>query len=130
VWWSSTSSNNSSNLLAASTGSPPSAGTSSFRNPSEMLVQSNLNWGQFHQCSMSIFYACRSQKRKKLLDMTVFFALLGSAGVKAARRTLIKLTPDRYTQVSLYLFLNSYFSIYWPKIWTVTTVTAKVCFSF
>ena len=30
----------------------------------------------------------------KLLNLTVFFALLGSASVKAARRTLVKLTPD------------------------------------
>ena len=36
----------------------------------------------------------RSQKRKKLLNLTVFFALLGSARVKAARRLLVKLTPD------------------------------------
>ena len=39
------------------------------------------------------FYACRSQKCKKLLDLTVFFALLGSERVKAARKTLVKLTP-------------------------------------
>ena len=31
---------------------------------------------------------------KKLLNLTVFFALLGSACVKAARRMLVKLTPD------------------------------------
>ena len=30
---------------------------------------------------------------KKLLDLTVFFALLGSAGAKAAHRTLMKSTP-------------------------------------
>ena len=30
---------------------------------------------------------------KKLLNFTVFFALLESAGVKAAHRTLVKLTP-------------------------------------
>ena len=29
----------------------------------------------------------------KLHNMTVFFALLGSVGVKATRRTLVKLTP-------------------------------------
>jgi len=32
---------------------------------------------------------------KELLDLTVFFALLGFLCVKAARRTLMKLTPDR-----------------------------------
>ena len=30
-----------------------------------------------------------------LLNLTVFFALLGSACVKAACRTLVKLTPDQ-----------------------------------
>ena len=39
------------------------------------------------------FYACRSQKRKKLLELTVFFAPLGSASVKVARKMLMKLTP-------------------------------------
>jgi len=31
--------------------------------------------------------------QKKLLDLTVFFALLVSACIKAARRTLMKLNP-------------------------------------
>ena len=39
------------------------------------------------------FYVRRSQKRKKLLDLTVFFVLLGSERVKAARKMLVKLTP-------------------------------------
>ena len=34
----------------------------------------------------------RFQKVKKLLDLTVFFALLGSGRVKAARKMLAKLT--------------------------------------
>ena len=33
------------------------------------------------------------ESAKKLLNLTVFFALLVSAGVKAAHRTLVKLTP-------------------------------------
>ena len=32
----------------------------------------------------------------KLLNLTVFFALLGSARIKAACRTLVKLTPDLF----------------------------------
>ena len=36
------------------------------------------------------FYKRRSQK---LLNLTVFFALSGSAQVKAARKMLVKLTP-------------------------------------
>ena len=43
---------------------------------------------------MSSFYARRSGKRKKQLELTVFFALLGSASVKAARKMLVKFTPD------------------------------------
>ena len=39
------------------------------------------------------FYDCRSQKRKKLLELTAFFVLLGSALVKAARKMLVILTP-------------------------------------
>ena len=33
----------------------------------------------------------------KLLNLTVFFALLGSVRVKAARRMLVKLTPGLHT---------------------------------
>ena len=38
------------------------------------------------------FYARRSRKRKKQLELTVFFALLGSASVKASSKMLVKLT--------------------------------------
>ena len=72
------------------------------------------------------FYAHRSQKRKKLLDLTVFFALLGSAQVKAARKLLVKLTPgdngpfclncrngrDKWKKVGLKLILTGL--SYWP----------------
>ena len=40
------------------------------------------------------FYARRSPKCKKLLELTVFFALLESASIKVARNMLAKLTPD------------------------------------
>ena len=40
------------------------------------------------------FYTSRSQRRKKLLDLTLFFALTGSAIVKAARIMMVKLTPE------------------------------------
>ena len=36
---------------------------------------------------------------KKLLNLTVFFALLGSTSTKAARRTLVKLTPEYWMEV-------------------------------
>jgi len=41
---------------------------------------------------MSSFYVCRFQKCKKTDSLTVFFELLGSVHVKAARKTLMKLT--------------------------------------
>ena len=40
----------------------------------------------------SSFHACRSEKCKKLLDLTVLFALLGSVHLKAAHKMLVKLT--------------------------------------
>ena len=45
---------------------------------------------------MSSFYACRSQKCKKLIELTLFFAVLGSVHVKAARKMLVKLTSRRH----------------------------------
>ena len=35
-----------------------------------------------------------------MLDLTVFFALLGSVHVKAAHKMLVKLTPDVNSMVS------------------------------
>ncbi len=53
-----------------------------------------LSWAQFHQCSTYSFYACRSQKSKKILMTCLyFFTLLGSTSVKAEHKTLVKLTP-------------------------------------
>ena len=42
---------------------------------------------------MGSFYAHRSQKCKKLLDLIVFFVLFRSEGVKVARKIMVKLTP-------------------------------------
>ena len=39
------------------------------------------------------FYIRRSQKWKKLLELTVFLALLGSAQVKAARKHVDEIGP-------------------------------------
>ena len=49
------------------------------------------------------FYARRFQKQKKLLEQTVFFALLGSACVKAAHKMLVKLTPRLFSTFSILL---------------------------
>ena len=53
------------------------------------LIKPRVN---FINVFTSSFYACRSQKRKKLLYLTVFLVLLGSARVKAAHKMLVKLT--------------------------------------
>jgi len=49
-------------------------------------------WGQFHQRSTSSFFLKIPKVQKKTDNLTLFFALLGSLRVKAALRTLIKLT--------------------------------------
>jgi len=48
---------------------------------------------QFHQRFMNIFYARRSQKCKKIDNLTVIFTHSGSARAKAACKTLMKLSP-------------------------------------
>ena len=65
------------------------------------FITNKTFWGQFLQRSTSSLFEHRSQKGKKPNDLTVFFALSESARVKAARRTLMKLTPD-----SFYNFTN------------------------
>ena len=44
-------------------------------------------------CLRAAFTCADPKKCKKLLELTVFFVLLGSARVKAARKMLVKLTP-------------------------------------
>jgi len=59
-----------------------------------LFLSNYRSLGQFHQHFTSSFYLCRSKKRKKDTDdLAVFFILLGSAFVKAARKMLLKLTP-------------------------------------
>ena len=48
---------------------------------------------------------------KKLLNLTVFFALLGFERVKAARRTLVKLNPDPVACHNIQAFLT-FFDIF------------------
>ena len=50
-------------------------------------------WVNFINVFTSYFYAHRSRKRIKLLELTVVFAILGSSRVKAAHKMLVKLTP-------------------------------------
>ncbi len=59
----------------------------------ELTVKSSYLWAQFHQHFAYSFYACRCQKHKKiLLSHQYLLTLSGSAGVKAVRRTLMKLS--------------------------------------
>ena len=58
--------------------------------PSHRIVRPGVNFSNVLQAA---FTRADPKSEKKQLNVTVFFALLGSAGVKAARRTLVKLTP-------------------------------------
>jgi hypothetical protein len=49
--------------------------------------------GQFIKVLQGAFMSTDLEFTKKTNNFTVFFALLGSSCVKAARRTLVKLTP-------------------------------------
>ena len=51
--------------------------------------------GQFHQYVYAQLLRKQVSKGKKLLDLTVFFVLLGSAHVKAARKMMVKLTQGQ-----------------------------------
>jgi len=53
---------------------------------------------QQHQGSISPMfyeqlYACRSQKRNNTVKLSIFFVISGSARVKSAHKTMMKLTP-------------------------------------
>ena len=55
--------------------------------------------GQFHQFVYVQLLRPQILKAQKLLDLTVFFALLGSGHVKAASKMLLKLTHCRQSKV-------------------------------
>ncbi len=75
----------------------------------------------FYQRFMCSFCTCGSRKRKKDWQLDCLFVLSGSAGIKAAHRTLTKLTPNlkchklwqkqKYTLFFIYLSveLSSFF---------------------
>ena len=48
------------------------------------------------------FYASRSEKRKKLLELTVIFVLLGSLSVKAAHKHVDEIDPKFLTSGVFY----------------------------
>ena len=53
------------------------------------------SWDNFINVFTRSFYTRRYQKRKKLLELTDFFALLGSMSVKAARKHVDASDPLR-----------------------------------
>jgi len=63
------------------------------------------NWGQYHQHFTRSFYACKSQISKKTDCLAVFFVLLWSGRVKAARKMLVKSTPVA-DPIKLFFFAN------------------------
>ena len=50
--------------------------------------------GNFTNVLRAAFMCVDPKSELKLLNLTIFFAILGSARVKAARRTMVKLTPS------------------------------------
>ena len=63
------------------------------RKPLNGRINRVRSWVKFIKVLTCSFYAHRSQKRKKLLDLAVFFVLLGSVRVQAAHKMMVKLTP-------------------------------------
>ena len=62
----------------------------------------------FNKVPRAAFTLADPESPKKLLNLTVFFALLVSEGIKAARRTWMKLTPDDLTGFLHFLDLRKY----------------------
>ncbi len=76
----------------------------SFRStPMKRCWDETVTMCRFCHHFTSRFYVPRSQKHKNTVKLSVFFALLGSALVKAALKMLMKLTPSVkfWTKLSL-----------------------------
>ncbi len=58
---------------------------------------------------IAAFYACRSPGSKKTVKLSVFFVLSGSARTKAARKTLMKLTPVINFNFTLSFFIKKFY---------------------
>jgi len=91
----------------------------------EEYLNSKLSICQFHLHFKSSFFEHRSQKLKKRLTTWLsFFALSGSANVKAAHRMLMKSTPD----VNFINILQAAFS--YKKCFTQLTSTQSMALLF
>ena len=66
--------------------------------------------------------------QKKLLNLTVFFVLLGFACVKAARRMLVKLTQERFAYFCFNLTVKAYQNV-WVRSETQNTYKFPLLFS-
>ena len=75
---------------------------------------------------MSSFYACRSRKRKKLLELTVFFILFGSFRVKAAHKHVDEIDPRMMTTKKQVFFVDY---VMMSKVLTPFDVTDGDCSS-
>ncbi len=96
---------------------------------------------QFHQCFTSSFIVAKSQKRKKtMMDLTVFLALLGSLHVKAAHKHVGEIDPTtggggagfRVTSLAksyLFIWRKNQHSKTKKKIWRLKTKTTKIFIS-
>ena len=65
----------------------------------DVIMFVHFSSGQFHQRLYAKLLRPRSQTRKKLLELTVSFMILGSACVKAACKMLVKLTQGERKRV-------------------------------
>ena len=83
-------------------------------------------WVNFTNILRAAFTRADPQSAKKLLNLTVFFALLGSGRVKAACRTLVKLTPRCRCQTLHFKDGNSDFIYSWFSFFYVRIAILKV----
>ena len=109
--------------------------------PKGCLRQQNLRWTDWrpsHNHTLGVnfinvftqsFYAQRSQKPKKLLELTDFFALLGSVGVKTASEHVVEIDPyHRSAKEGAWMwadfFINMDNSI-WIRIKSLIRITGR-----
>ena len=70
--------------------------------------------------SRAAFMRAGPESAKKLLDLTVFFALLGSACIKAACKMMVKLTLALYL-ISIEIELSNGFAIQSKYLFVITS---------
>jgi len=74
--------------------------------------QKSQSWAQFHQRFTCSFYAHGSRKRKNIqLSHQYIFTLSGSRSIKAARKTLMKLSLWGHVSLRWKHFVSFYFSL-------------------